>query len=75
MLAPGVIPGPVRVLVADDVLGNRLELRAMRNRVKLVAVEQKGEGRHLLTTEHTMEMEDEPKPALVAVALVLAVVS
>jgi acyl dehydratase len=47
----------------------------VRNRVKLVAVEQKGEGRHLLTTEHTMEIEDEPKPALVAVALVLAVVS
>jgi acyl dehydratase len=47
----------------------------VRDRIKLLAVEQKGEGRALLTTENTMEIEGELKPALVAVALVLAVVS
>jgi acyl dehydratase len=45
----------------------------VRNRIKLLAVEPKGEGRYLLTTEVTMEIEGESKPALVAVALALAV--
>lgn len=45
----------------------------VRNRIKLLAVEQKGDGRHLLTTETTMEIEGEAKPALVAVALALVV--
>jgi acyl dehydratase len=47
----------------------------VRNRIKLLAVDQRGDARYLLTTENTMEIEGEPKPALVAIALVLAVVS
>jgi acyl dehydratase len=43
----------------------------VRNRVKLVAVENKGNGRVLLTTENTMEIEGEDKPALIATALVM----
>jgi acyl dehydratase len=43
----------------------------VRNRVKLVAVESKGNGRVLLTTENTMEIEGEDKPALIATALVM----
>ena len=45
----------------------------VRNRIKLLAVEPKGEGRYLLTTEVTTEIEGEAKPALVAVALALVV--
>ena len=45
----------------------------VRNRIKLLAVEPKSEGRYLLTTEATMEIEGEAKPALVAVALALVV--
>ena len=44
----------------------------VRNRIKLVAAEPKGDGRFLLTTENTIEIENEAKPALVAHALVLA---
>ena len=44
----------------------------VRNRIKLVAAEPKGDGRFLLTTENTIEIENEAKPALVAQALVLA---
>lgn len=47
----------------------------VRNRIKLLAAEDKGHGRCLLTTENTMEIEGEPKPALVAVALIMGVVS
>ena len=43
----------------------------VRNRIKLLAAEPKGEGRLLLTTENTIEIENEAKPALVAHALVL----
>ena len=44
----------------------------VRNRIKLLAAEDKGEGRMLLTTENTIEIEGENKPALVANALVMA---
>ena len=44
----------------------------VRNRIKLIAAEPKGEGRFLLTTENTIEIENEPKPALIAHVLVLA---
>jgi acyl dehydratase len=47
----------------------------VRNRLKLLAVDDKGNGRTLLTIENTMEIEGEAKPALVAVALFMAVVS
>jgi acyl dehydratase len=43
----------------------------VRNRIKLVAVENKGNGRVLLTTENTFEIEGEDKPALIATALVM----
>ena len=45
----------------------------MRNRIKLIAAEPKGDGRFLLTTENTIEIENEPKPALIAHVLVLAI--
>jgi len=45
--------------------------KRMRNRVKVVAVEDKGEGRVLVTTENTIEIEGEAKPAMVAIALIM----
>ena len=45
--------------------------KRVRNHVKIAAVEDKGGGRVLLTTENTIEIEDEDKPALVAMALVM----
>ena len=44
----------------------------VRTRIKLVSAEDKGNGRTLLCTESTVEIEGESKPALVADALVLA---
>jgi acyl dehydratase len=44
----------------------------VRNRIKIVAVEAKGPGRTLITTENTLEIEGEEKPALVAIALGMA---
>jgi acyl dehydratase len=44
----------------------------VRNRVRLVALEPKGDGRVLVTTENTIEVEGESKPALVANTLVMA---
>lgn len=43
----------------------------VRNRITLLALEQKGSSRWLLTTENTMEIEGEAKPALIAVSLVM----
>jgi acyl dehydratase len=45
----------------------------IRNHIKLLAAEPKGGGRLLLTTENTIEIEGEAKPALIAIALVMAV--
>jgi acyl dehydratase len=42
--------------------------KRVRNHVKVAAVEDKGGGRTLLTTENTIEIEGEPKPALVALS-------
>jgi len=47
----------------------------VRSRVKLLTVEPKGEGRILITTENTVEVEGREKPALVANVLVMAVMS
>jgi acyl dehydratase len=47
----------------------------MRNRIKFLAVDQKSNARKRRTSANTMEIKGEPKPALAAVALVLAVVS
>lgn len=41
----------------------------VRNRVRLAALEDKGMGRWLLTTENTFEIEGQDKPALVATTL------
>jgi len=43
----------------------------VRNRVKLMALEDKGGGRWLVTSENTFEIEGEEKPALIAVSLVM----
>ena len=45
----------------------------IRNRIKLLAAEDRGNGRTLLTTENTLEIEGEAKPALIAQALTMAV--
>jgi acyl dehydratase len=45
----------------------------LRNRAKLVAVEPKGKGRVLITTENTVEIEGQDKPALIANVLYMAV--
>lgn len=44
--------------------------KRVRNRIKLVAAEPKGQG-VLITTENTVEIEGEAKPALIALFLVL----
>ena len=43
----------------------------VRNRIKLLSIDDKGEGRVLITTENTIEIEGEGRPALIASALVL----
>ncbi len=43
----------------------------VRNRIRLVSVEPRGEDTMLVTTENTIEIEGEAKPALIAVALSL----
>ena len=45
----------------------------VRNRIKLLAAEDKGNGRTLITTENTLEIEGGAKPALIAQALTMAV--
>jgi acyl dehydratase len=45
----------------------------VRNRVVLLAAEDKGGGRILLKTENTLEIDGEEKPALIAQALALLV--
>ena len=42
--------------------------KRVRNHIKVMAVEDKGGGRVLLTTENTFEIEGEDKPALVALS-------
>ena len=43
----------------------------IRNRVRMLSLEDKGPGRTLITNEATMEIEGEAKPALVATTLVM----
>ena len=45
----------------------------IRNRIKLLAAEERGNSKFLLTTENTIDIEGRDKPALVAHALVMAV--
>ena len=44
----------------------------IRNRLKLLSAEPRGPGRTLLAFENTMEIEGEPKPALIANTLAMA---
>jgi acyl dehydratase len=45
--------------------------KRVRNRIKLAAVEPRGPGRFLVTTENTIEIEGESRPALTASALAM----
>jgi acyl dehydratase len=45
--------------------------KRVRNRIKIAAVEPKGGGRYLVTTENTMEIEGETRPALIASVLAI----
>ena len=45
----------------------------VRSRVKLLKVESKGDGRTLVTTENTVEVEGQAKPALIATMLTMAI--
>ena len=49
------------------------EGRNVRTRVKLTSVEGKGNGRTLVTTENTVEIENHDKPALIATALTMVI--
>ena len=45
--------------------------KRVRNRVKIATLEDRGKGRTLLTTENTVEIEGEDKPAVIAFAQVM----
>ena len=45
--------------------------KRVRTRLRIAAVQDMGAGRFLVTTENTVEISDEEKPALVATALVM----
>ena len=45
--------------------------KRVRNHIRISNVEDKGGGRYLVTTENTMEIEGESKPALTASALAM----
>ena len=45
--------------------------KRVRNRIKLAAVDDRGNGRYLVTTENRLEIEDEIKPALLANTLAI----
>ena len=72
----GVVPEDARAAVNYGVEKTRFlaPVKAgarVRNRVRLVSADNKGDGRVLLRTENTMEIEGEAKPAMVAEALAL----
>jgi acyl dehydratase len=45
--------------------------KRVRNRIRLAAVDERGSGRYLVTTDNTIEIEGEIKPALQASALAI----
>jgi len=45
--------------------------KRVRNRIRLAAVEERGNGRYLVTTDNIMEIEGEVKPALLASAIAI----
>ena len=47
--------------------------KRVRTRIRILSLEDKGMGRRLLTTENTIEIEGEPKPALIAEALAMLI--
>lgn len=55
-------------LMAPVPVGSRI-----RNRFRVVSIEDRGEGRFLVRTENTIEIEGEEKPAMVAVWLGMVV--
>jgi acyl dehydratase len=72
--------GPLGVSQALNYGGDKLRFLApvksgarIRDRMVLTALEDKGQGRLLVTTEHTVEIENETKPALIASTLALIV--
>jgi acyl dehydratase len=83
MLAPfafEIFVGPLGVSQALNYGGDKLRFLApvksgarIRDRMVLTALEDKGQGRLLVTTEHTVEIENEAKPALVASTLAMII--
>jgi acyl dehydratase len=81
LLAPTVFDVLLNRVEASQALNYGLEkvrflapVRAgkrVRNHIKVAAVEDKGNGRTLLTTENTFEIEGEDKPALIAYSLAM----
>ncbi|MFJ4293823.1 MaoC family dehydratase [Cupriavidus sp. NPDC089707] len=76
MVDMGVVPADARAAVNYGVEKTRflapVKVGArVRNRVRLMSADNKGDGRVLLRTENTMEIEGEAKPAMVAEALAL----
>ncbi|BDB27445.1 enoyl-CoA hydratase [Cupriavidus sp. TA19] len=72
----GVVPADARAAVNYGVEKTRFLAPVktgarVRNRVRLMSADSKGDGRVLLRTENTMEIEGEAKPAMVAEALAL----
>jgi acyl dehydratase len=45
--------------------------KRVRNRIRITALEDKGGGRFLVTTENTIEIDGQEKPAVVATALAM----
>jgi len=45
--------------------------KRVRNRIKLAAVDHRGNGRYIVTTDNTIEIEGETKPALQASAIAI----
>lgn len=74
----GVVPAGVRQVLNYG--SNRVRFLTpvkagarIRARVRLVAAEPKGDGRVLVTSENTVEVEGEERPALVAETLMLLI--
>jgi acyl dehydratase len=81
LLAPTageVLTGPLKIRQALNYGLGKVRFLApvksgarVRNRIKLLSVEDKGSGRYLVTSENSMEIEGESKPAFIAEALVM----
>jgi len=47
--------------------------KRVRNHIAVVSIDAKGDGRHLLRLENTLEIEGENKPALLAHSIVMLI--